>query len=498
MSELRQRAHEILDHTKPDDPPATLMSGALVVLITANVVAIVLKSEAGIDAVWHQWFGGFEVVSVALFTLEYLVRLWAAVESGHGRYRRPVLGRLRYMATPLALVDLIAILPFYLSFLIPVDLLFVRIFRMFLIFKLTRYQASMNLLAKVLRNEAGPIAAAIFVLMMLLVVAASFAYLAEHQAQPQVFASIPDAMWWAIVTMTTVGYGDMVPVTPLGKLVGGVIAIIGLGMVALPAGLLASGFSEQLHQRRQEFEAAVSRTLARGAITPEEGDELKEIRSRLGLTDHQAAEIVRLLAQRRAHARCPHCGGSLGPVAGPGAGRPSRPKPIRSDPEAGRGTRAERSGGLEADPRDLLDRARHGRLDLELGADLLEGLQLVPAQAAVGRDHIARDRIRGLAQLRRERLADQDEQPVPAAGLGQKLGAGGRDLRGRGPVHAPEDRQMVDQVADDPDLRVVDLVIRFGGRHHRVHQSFLRAQHRGLLPDLLTRLNHGGREVDVR
>jgi voltage-gated potassium channel len=326
MSKLRHRAHEILDHTEPDDRAANLLASALVVLITANVVAIVLKSEARFDAVWHSWLDGFEILSVALFTVEYLFRVWAAVESGHGRYRRPILGRLRYMLTPLALVDLIAILPFYLSFLIPVDLLFLRVFRMFLIFKLTRYQASMNLLARVLRNEAGPIAAALFVLMMLLVVAASFAFLAEHQAQPKVFASIPDAMWWAVVTMTTVGYGDMVPVTPFGKLVGGVIAIIGLGMVALPAGLLASGFSEQLHQRRQEFEAAVSRTLARGVITPDEGDHLKEIRDRLGLTDHQAAEIVRLLAQRWTGARCPHCGGSLGPVA------PSPAEPADVDP----------------------------------------------------------------------------------------------------------------------------------------------------------------------
>ncbi len=301
----------------------------LVVLITANVVTMVLISKAAIDAVWNSWLDGFEVVSVALFTIEYLFRVWSAVKSGHRRYRQPLFGGLRYMLTPLALVDLIAILPFYLSFLAPVDLLFVRVFRMFLIFKLTHYQASMNLLAKVLRNEARPIAAAIFVLMMLLIVAASFAYLAEHQAQPQVFASIPDAMSSAIMTMTTVGYGDMVPVTPLGKVVGGVIAIVGLGMVALPAGLLASGFSEQLHQRRQEFEAAVSRTLAKGAITPEEGDQLKEIRSRLGLTDHQAAEILRLLAQRRSAVRCPHCGGALGPGE-PAAAEPADLEPGRS------------------------------------------------------------------------------------------------------------------------------------------------------------------------
>ncbi len=320
MNGLRRRAHQILDYTEVLDPPAAVVAAVLVVLIVASVVAIVLKSVPGIEARWEGWFEVFEVVAVAVFTVEYAVRIWSAVETGHGRYRRPLLGRLRYMLTPLALVDLIAILPFYLSFIFPIDLRFMRVFRLFMIFKLTRYQASMNLLATVLRNEAGSIAAAIFVLAMLLVVAASFGYLAEHEAQPQVFASIPDAMWWAIVTMTTVGYGDMVPVTPFGKVVGGVIGVIGLGMVALPAGLLASGFSEQLRERRQEFEAAVSRTVARGTITPEEGDELKEIRRRLGLTEHQAAEIVRLLAHRRSTARCPHCGGSWSPVERPGAG----------------------------------------------------------------------------------------------------------------------------------------------------------------------------------
>ena len=246
-----------------------------------------------------------------LFTLEYGARVWAAVEREGGRYTAPVRGRLRYMLSPLALIDLIAILPFYLSFLLPVDLRFMRVFRLFLIFKLTRYQPSMSLLARVLRNEAGPIAAALFVLAMLLVVAASFAYLAEREAQPLVFASIPDAMWWAIVTMTTVGYGDMVPVTPLGKVIGGVIAVIGLGMVALPAGLLASGFSDQLHQRRREFEGEVDRVLSKGVISAEEGDRLKEIRDRLGLTDHQAAEIARLIAHRRSALRCPHCGRSF-------------------------------------------------------------------------------------------------------------------------------------------------------------------------------------------
>jgi voltage-gated potassium channel len=127
-------------------------------------------------------------------------------------------------------------------------------------------------------------------------------------------------MYWAITTMTTIGYGDVVPVTPLGKLLAGVIGVIGIGMVALPAGLLASGFSEQLHERRREFEQAVSRILASGTISAEEGDELRALRDRIGLSDHQAAEIVRLIADRRAITVCPRCG------------EPITPEPSHTDP----------------------------------------------------------------------------------------------------------------------------------------------------------------------
>ena len=160
------------------------------------------------------------------------------------------------------------------------------------------------------------------------VIASSLAYLAEHEAQPEAFGTIPHAMWWAIVTLTTVGYGDAVPITPWGKVVGGLIGIIGIGMVALPAGLLASGFSEQLHQRRREFEAAVDQILTDGIITAEEGRRLRELRDRLGLSDHQAAEIARLIGRERRAAHCPHCGQALGPTPAPPRGR-CRPRRTR-------------------------------------------------------------------------------------------------------------------------------------------------------------------------
>ncbi len=158
-----------------------------------------------------------------------------------------------------------------------------------------------------------------FVLFLLLMVAASLAYLAEHRAQPVAFGTIPAALWWAVVTMTTVGYGDVVPITPLGKLLGGAIAIIGIGMVALPAGLLASGFSEQLHERERLFEAEVERRLADGVLDEAERQQLIELRKRLGLRARDASAIVHLVSrQQHAHPpHCPHCGLPLTPAAGP-------------------------------------------------------------------------------------------------------------------------------------------------------------------------------------
>jgi voltage-gated potassium channel len=316
-SPLRKRVHEILEVRASGDGWARVAGLALVGMIIANVAAIILQSMPALDAAYHPWFGMFEAFSIAVFTAEYALRVWASVEDGQHKQRKALATRLRYALSPMALIDLVAILPFYLSFLVPVDLRFMRVFRLFLVLKLTRYQASMTLLGAVLRNEAKPIAAALFILMILLIVVSTFAYLVEGRAQPDAFGSIPDAMYWAIMTMTTVGYGDVVPMTPLGKVLGGIIGIIGIGMVALPAGLLASGFSQLLHERRHEFEAAVDRILVNGTISAEEGDRLKRLRDDLGLTDHQAAEITRLIARRHSDLACPHCGKRIDEPAQP-------------------------------------------------------------------------------------------------------------------------------------------------------------------------------------
>lgn len=185
----------------------------------------------------------FEVFSVIIFTVEYVARVWSAVEAG--QFDHPITGRLKFASHPLMVIDLLPILPFYLSGVMAVDLRFLRalrLIRLIRMFKLARYSESLRSFGRVLEREKEKLAVAGFVNLLLLVVAASVMYQAEHQAQPEVFSSIPAALWWGVVTLTTVGYGDVHPVTPVGQFFGAIVAVLGIGLFALPASILASGF----------------------------------------------------------------------------------------------------------------------------------------------------------------------------------------------------------------------------------------------------------------
>ncbi len=214
------------------------------------MLAIIVESIDAVAAIYQPLFDTFELVSVAIFTAEYLLRVWVCIDNADGKYRGSFLGRLRYMATPMALIDLIVILPFYLSFVIGIDLRVLRILRLLRILKLTRYSGAWALFAAVLYGQRRTLYMAGFLMIIMLVLSASLMYLIEHDAQPQAFADIPSAMWWSLVTLTTVGYGDVTPVTVGGKVLGGFVTILGLGMYALPAAILASGFMQELSKRQ--------------------------------------------------------------------------------------------------------------------------------------------------------------------------------------------------------------------------------------------------------
>jgi voltage-gated potassium channel len=307
---LRAAVYRIIFADESGSQNLNLFDTALITLICLNVLAIILESMEEIATAYQTELLLFELFSVTVFTMEYFVRAWCVVEHPQGWYAHTVRGRLRYLMTPMAVIDLLAVLPFYLAFLFTIDLRFLRVLRLLRIFKLTRYSSAMSILLSVIRQEAKAFAAALFVLMLLIVISASMIHLFEHEAQPERFASIPHAMWWALITLTTVGYGDIVPVTMGGKLFGAFISVIGIGMVALPAGILASGFSEKLHARRRDYEAKVVHALEDGVISPEEIEALKEEQTESGLSDEDARAILRrLIASRRGQiSSCPNCG----------------------------------------------------------------------------------------------------------------------------------------------------------------------------------------------
>jgi voltage-gated potassium channel len=225
----------------------------IVVLILFNIGAIILETEKSVYNAYRGIFIAFEYFSIAVFTIEYLLRLWFCTHDE--RFKGAFRGRLRFAMTPLALIDLCAILPFYLPMLLPIDLRFIRairLFRLFRIFKLARYSTAFTTLTNVIRAKKEELLITAFIVGVLLVTASSLMYFIENEAQPKAFSSIPAAMWWGIATLSTVGYGDIYPVTLAGKVLGAVIALLGIGMFALPAGILGSGFVEELHRQRPE------------------------------------------------------------------------------------------------------------------------------------------------------------------------------------------------------------------------------------------------------
>jgi len=225
------------------------VDGAILLLIALNVVALVLETVEPIRQRAPGLFYWFEFLSVLVFSVEYVLRLWSITVDP--RYAHPVRGRVRYALTPLLLIDLLAVLPFYLPFL-GVDLRVfraARLFRIFRVAKLGRYSVALQTFGRVIRSTREQLLTTLMLLLVLLLFSASLLYYAENEVQPEAFSSIPAAMWWGIATLTTVGYGDVYPITGIGRLMAAAVAILGIGMFALPTGILGSAFVEEIQNR---------------------------------------------------------------------------------------------------------------------------------------------------------------------------------------------------------------------------------------------------------
>ncbi len=309
---IRQSLFQVLEPQESSSPGSKFLNVLLLILIGVNVVAVTLETVQDIYIQYEDVFTYLEIFSVIVFSLEYVLRIWTSVELKADQSALKT--RLEFIKSPLAIIDLVAILPFYLSLFFAIDLRFLRVLRLLRVLKLTRYSVAMKVLFDVFKEESSTIFAAIFILLVILVLAACGIYLVEHKAQPEVFGSIPQAMWWSTVTLTTVGYGDVTPITTMGKIFGGLVTILGVGMAALPAGILASGLADQLRRRRDSLRRQFQTMLEDGIICELEEEEFEKLRVSLGLSRNVAKQIreeVRFIEEVIEKRSCPHCGKSV-------------------------------------------------------------------------------------------------------------------------------------------------------------------------------------------
>ncbi|WP_262695366.1 ion transporter [Kordiimonas aquimaris] len=246
---LRRKAFDFLELGSFGSRAGAVFEYMMIVLIVANVFAVALET---VDHIWQTygfWLHIFNVFSVAVFTIEYAARVWVSAE-GYGDVGDSAASRrLRYILSPMAIIDAAAIAPFFLGAFVTADLRTLRIFRLLRLLKLVRYSPALSSLTRVIYQERRALVATFIIMMGLLFFSATIAYLLEHEAQPVAFGSIPAALWWALSTLTTVGYGDVVPVTDGGRVLGSAVMIIGFVFYALPIGIIASGFSDEVHRR---------------------------------------------------------------------------------------------------------------------------------------------------------------------------------------------------------------------------------------------------------
>lgn len=247
--QFRRQLYDILERSRAGDRVSRAVEGVILALILINIAAVILESIPDVERQYHVWFAAIEIVSLAVFTIEYALRLYVAVEHQPYKNLKPWQARLRYAASPAGVIDLIAILPFWFGLVLPEELRVVLVLRVFRFLKIARYSRSMQSLLDTLYDERRALGGCLLILAGMTVVSATLMHAAEGRVQPDKFGTIPDAMWWSIVTLATIGYGDAVPVTALGKLIASVTILAAIVTLALPVGIIATAFADQIHRR---------------------------------------------------------------------------------------------------------------------------------------------------------------------------------------------------------------------------------------------------------
>jgi voltage-gated potassium channel Kch len=296
---FRQRVHALVFPSAYGGELHNLYDSFIVVWVVISVLAVILESVHSIHYMLNMEFLILDAIAVSIFTLEYTLRMYCCVEEPG--YKKAVTGRLKMAKSTSSIIDLLAIAPFFLEVFLHhlIDLRFMRVFRLLRLLKLTRYTGATQSLMKVIAREWPVMAASAFIMLLLVVMTASLGYLFEHEAQPEKFENIPQSIYWAVITLASVGYGDISPVTPAGRAMTIVLALIGIGIFAIPAALLSSAFSDQLKSDREALVNKLFEMLADGNIDEEEALYIKTEAKRLHLSDEEVKLLIEKAKRER-------------------------------------------------------------------------------------------------------------------------------------------------------------------------------------------------------
>lgn len=251
----KAKVHVLLHPEIGDTRWDKIINLSIIILIILNVIAVMLETVQSIHDRYEEFFYYFDLISVIIFTIEYVLRVWSC--NHEAKYKHSIGGRIRYMLSFGALIDLLAILPFYLHAIVGFDLRMLRILRLmrfFRLFRLTSYMKATKLVTNVFKSRINELLLSLVLTIFLIIIASCLLYFAEHNLHTKGFESIPDSIWWAVVTLTTTGYGDVVPVTPIGKILTGIVLIMGIALIALPAGIITTGFLDEMRKMRVRTE----------------------------------------------------------------------------------------------------------------------------------------------------------------------------------------------------------------------------------------------------
>ena len=297
---IQKRTSQLLSKGNVADKPSQYVDMILFILIVLNIAAVCLESVKQIGNEYKVAFNAFEFFSVVIFSIEYVLRVWSAPARNDLGNSANIIKRMKYIFSFTGLIDFLAIIPSILPYFFGgLDLRWLRVLRLLRLLKISNYSSALEDFFSAIKADWRSFSAALYLMVIALFLSSALMYIAEHDSQPEKFSSIPETMWWGLITLTTVGYGDVSPVTPLGKIIGAFTAIMGVCTVALLTGIVASAFANQRAQKAAILEAEISQALSDGVISDDEAQKIEKLRKELNLSPEHSKSLVDILSEKK-------------------------------------------------------------------------------------------------------------------------------------------------------------------------------------------------------